>query len=149
MAKPVLNIKLKHLNLALKDFEKFGDEGVKKFADITEIKADEIVADAKLKAPKKDGLLFKSIRSKELNKLRWVVFTPVKYAPYMEFGTGAKNVIVPPELQDIAVHFKGKDPNRGNITPRPFLYPAFVRARPLYIKDLDKALKKLSKKYSD
>lgn len=148
MAKPVLNIKLKHLKLALKDFQQFGDEGEKVFSEITENNAHEIVLSAKQLAPKRDGRLFNSIRDKELKRLKWVIFTNVKYAPYMEFGTGRK-VDVPPELASLSIKFKGRGIKQVNIRPQPFLYPSFAKVRPRYIKDLDKALIKLSKKHSD
>lgn len=43
---------------------------------------------AKQKAPKGDGTLQNSITSKVEN-LEGVVFTPLEYAPYVEYGTGA------------------------------------------------------------
>ena len=47
---------------------------------------------AKIKAPKgKTGELRKSIKSKveeDSEKLQGVVFTPLEYAPYVEYGTG-------------------------------------------------------------
>lgn len=43
---------------------------------------------AKEKAPKGDGELRRSITSK-VEDLQGVVFTPLEYAPYVEYGTGA------------------------------------------------------------
>lgn len=47
--------------------------------------------DAKQKAPKDTGALARSIQSKvenNNNSIQGVVFTPLEYAPYVEFGTG-------------------------------------------------------------
>ena len=47
--------------------------------------------DAKQKAPKDTGALARSIESKvenNNNSIQGVVFTPLEYAPYVEFGTG-------------------------------------------------------------
>lgn len=55
-------------------------------------KACELVErDAKQKAPKDTGALRRSITSKvkaDGNEVTGVVFTPLEYAPYIEFGTG-------------------------------------------------------------
>ena len=47
--------------------------------------------DAKQNAPKDTGALARSIESKvenNNNSIQGVVFTPLEYAPYVEFGTG-------------------------------------------------------------
>ena len=47
--------------------------------------------DAKQNAPKDTGALARSIQSKvenNNNSIQGVVFTPLEYAPYVEFGTG-------------------------------------------------------------
>ena len=62
-------------------------------ADVSEVKralgkACALVEDsAKQKAPKGSGELRRSITS-EVNDTEGVVFTPLEYAPYVEFGTG-------------------------------------------------------------
>lgn len=43
--------------------------------------------DAKKKAPKDTGELRRSITSK-VDDLKGIVFTPLEYAPYVEYGTG-------------------------------------------------------------
>jgi HK97 gp10 family phage protein len=147
-----ITIQTKGLKDVLKNFKNFGAEGVKDFADITEIKAREIEKGAKRRAPvnrlKHGGRLRQSIEAVEVKPLDWKIIAWVPYAAFMEFGTGSQNVKVPAELKEIANDFRGADPNRGNIKPHPFLYPAFVRGRKLYVRDLNKALKTLSKKYS-
>ena len=109
--------------------------------------------------------------------LEYNVGTNLPYAPYMEFGTGGK-VDVPIEFQDMANDAKGKGGsfdegleeikkwcikkgidvkaaypifvsilNKG-LTPRPFMYPAFVYARKTFAKDIKKSLKDLSNKFN-
>lgn len=46
------------------------------------------------------------------------------YAPYVEFGTGGK-VDVPSGLEDYAIDFIGAGIKQVNLTPRPFLFPAW------------------------
>lgn len=50
-----------------------------------------VEADAKVKAPKDTGALRNSIKStveRESGELAGIVYTPLEYAPYVEFGTG-------------------------------------------------------------
>ena len=46
-----------------------------------------VEAEAKKKAPKGNGELRRSITSK-VEDLTGVIYTPLEYAPYVEFGTG-------------------------------------------------------------
>lgn len=106
------------------------------------------------------------------------VGTNEPYAPYMEFGTGVKVSVpaefadmanrakgkgkgnFKQGLEAIKkwCHNKGIDTkaaypifvsilNKG-LTPRPFMYPAFVKARATFADDIKDALKQLSKKYN-
>lgn len=62
-------------------------------ADVSEVKralgkaCALVEASAKQKAPKGSGELRRSITS-EVNDTEGVVYTPLEYAPYVEFGTG-------------------------------------------------------------
>lgn len=62
-------------------------------ADVSEVKralgkaCALVESSAKQKAPKGNGELRRSITS-EVNDTEGVVFTPLEYAPYVEFGTG-------------------------------------------------------------
>lgn len=47
----------------------------------------------------------------------------VKYAPYVEFGTGNK-VYVPKELIDYAIQFKGRGVRKVNNSHQPYFFPA-------------------------
>lgn len=88
---------------------------------------------AKQKAPKDTGALIRSIASKiEANgeDLQGVVYTPLEYAPYVEYGTGlfAENggrMDVPWNYQDD----KGVWHSTSGQKPQPFLRPALDENR--------------------
>ncbi len=86
---------------------------------------------------KQSGKVFNFTTDKEV---RFKVAFLKKYAAYMEFGTGGL-VNVPPELKELAFKFLGKGIREVNLEPQPFLYPALVRQRPLWIKELKRMLK--------
>jgi HK97 gp10 family phage protein len=88
---------------------------------------------AKQKAPKGTGELRRSITSKverSGNDIQGVVFTPLEYAPYVEFGTGlfAENggrQDVPWNYQDD----KGEWHSTSGMHPRPYMRPALNENR--------------------
>ena len=63
------------------------------------------------------------------------VYTNVHYAPYIEFGTG-NLVKVPDELKEMAEQFRGRGVRQVNLPARPFMYPAFVKEKPVYIRNI-------------
>ena len=136
---------LKGLQELLKKFKTLDKEIVKNVDDLIEGSAQEIELDAKVAAPVNFGKLRQGIKSEPIQgeKLGYRVVAKEKYSAFMEFGTGGENVKVPPELKKIAAEFIGKGIREGNITPRPFLYPAFVKHRKILIKDLKDYLKTL------
>ena len=67
------------------------------------------------------------------------VYDSVHYAPYVEFGTG-NLVRVPDELKELAEQFRGRGIRQVNLPARPFMYPAFVKERPVYIRNLKNVL---------
>ena len=84
---------------------------------------------AKQKAPKDTGELRRSISSKVEN-LEGVVFTPLEYAPYVEYGTGlfAENggrTQVPWSYQDDS----GEWHSTSGQKPQPFMRPALDENR--------------------
>jgi HK97 gp10 family phage protein len=147
MAKNVI----KGLDKVLKDLKAFGEEGKKEIAFVTEAVADEISADAKKLAPVNKnpkitgGSLRQGIFPYKVSDMTYRVQAREKYSAYMEFGTGGK-VNVPTELKELAIQFKGKGVKQINLQPQPFLYPAFVKGRETYLKDLENLLEDLSKK---
>lgn len=91
----------------------------------------DIVRRAKMFAPVNFGFLRSSIgRNLTANKLGAEIAAGgmgkgvnVKYAPYPEFGTGTK-VVVPSDLKDYAIQFKGKGIRKVNQRAQPYFFPA-------------------------
>lgn len=84
---------------------------------------------AKQKAPKDTGELRRSISSKVENG-EGVVFTPLEYAPYVEFGTGlfaesGGRADVPWSYQDDS----GEWHSTSGQHPQPFMRPAYDENR--------------------
>ena len=89
------------------------------------------------------GRLVGSIQLKEINKGDKVVYTVgsrLKYAPYVEFGTGG-TVNVPAGYEDFAYQFKGKGIRKVNLRPRPYLIPAFESEIPILRKNIQNVIK--------
>lgn len=79
---------------------------------------------AKIKAPKDSGELRRSITSK-VEDDKGIVFTPLEYAPYVEYGTGlfaeeGGRTDVPWAYQDD----KGEWHTTSGQAPQPFMRPA-------------------------
>lgn len=100
---------------------------------------------AKQKAPKDTGELRRSITSKvEINdgEVQGVVYTPLEYAPYVEFGTGlfaekGGRLDVPWNYQDD----KGEWHRTSGQKPQPFMRPALEENREEIARILKEALK--------
>lgn len=99
---------------------------------------------AKEKAPKGTGELRRSITSKveaDGDSLKGVIYTPLFYAPYVEFGTGlfaeeGGRADVPWHYQDD----KGEWHSTSGQHPQPFLRPALNESREQIIRILKEAL---------
>ena len=96
-------------------------EGVKKACALVE-------RTAKQKAPKGNGELRRSIASRTENiggEVVGVVFTPLEYAPYVEFGTG---LFAEEEgRKDVPWRYKDDEGNwhsTSGMPPHPYLRPA-------------------------
>jgi HK97 gp10 family phage protein len=89
------------------------------------------------------GRLVGSIQLKEINKGDKVIYTVgsrLKYAPYVEFGTGG-TVNVPAGYEDFAIQFKGKGIRKINLRPRPYLIPSFESEIPILRKNIQNVIK--------
>ena len=89
------------------------------------------------------GRLVGSIQLKEINtgdKVVYTVGSRLKYAPYVEFGTGG-TVNVPAGYEDFAIQFKGKGIRKVNLRPRPYLIPAFESEIPILRKNIQNVIK--------
>ena len=137
------------LKKLLRDVKKFGEDGKKMIARVTEASARDINKDATKNAPLDTGKLRQSIEAIKIDDYNWKVQANAKgiapYAPFIEFGTGGL-VEVPSELAEIAIQFKGDGLRKIDLKPQPYLYPAFVKNRKQYIKDLKDGLQLLSEK---
>ena len=95
-----------------------------------------VEGEAKKKAPKDNGALRRSITSKVSGEGLGIVgevFTPLEYAPYVEFGTGlfAENGN---GRKDVPWHYqdeKGEWHTTSGMTPQPYMRPALNENRQL------------------
>lgn len=101
-----------------------------------------VEASAKQKAPKGDGDLRRSITSK-IDDYKGIVYTPLEYAPYVEYGTGlfAENggrKDVPWCYQDE----EGEWHTTSGMKPHPYMRPALEENRENIVKILKEAITK-------
>ena len=89
--------------------------------------------EARTKAPKDNGQLRRSIKSKiekDGENIRGVVFTPLAYAPYVEYGTGL--FAEEGGRKDVPWHYQddeGKWHTTSGQKPKPFMRPALDENR--------------------
>lgn len=84
---------------------------------------------AKQKAPKGNGELRRSITS-EVNGTTGTVFTPLEYAPYVEYGTGL--FAEEQGRQDVPWHYqddRGEWHTTSGMPPQPYMRPALNENR--------------------
>lgn len=98
--------------------------------------------DAKQNAPKDTGELRRSITSK-IEGLEGVVYTPLEYAPYIEYGTGlfAENG----GRKDVPWNYKddkGEWHSTSGRKPQPFLRPALDENRSEIVEIIKEVLSK-------
>lgn len=99
---------------------------------------------ARQKAPKKTGDLRRKIKSKiesRAENLKGIVYTPLEYAPYVEYGTGlfAENG----GREDVPWRYKddkGKWHSTSGQEPQPFMRPALDENREEILRILKGAL---------
>lgn len=99
-----------------------------------------VEASAKQKAPKGDGDLRRSITSK-IDGYQGIVYTPLEYAPYVEYGTGlfaeaGGRKDVPWCYQDE----EGEWHTTSGMKPHPYMRPALEENREKIIKILREGL---------
>ncbi len=128
-----MKIKVKQNKSFFTDFaKKYKEEYVEILTDTVQ----NIETEATSLAPVDLGILKSSING-EVDGLNGIVGTPVKYAPFMEFGTGGL-VDVPEGLEYYAMKFKGAGIKQVNLFPRPFLMPAARKNITKMIEELQK-----------
>ena len=83
-----------------------------------------VEGEARKKAPKGEGDLRRSITSK-VEGTKGIVYTPLEYAPYVEYGTGL--FAEGGGRQDVPWHYKddeGKWHRTSGMKPHPYMRPA-------------------------
>lgn len=99
-----------------------------------------VEADAKKKAPKNNGELRRSITSK-VEGSEGIVYTPLEYAPYVEYGTGlfsekGGRLDVPWNYKDD----KGNWHKTSGMKPQPYMRPALNENREKILKVIKESL---------
>lgn len=131
-------VKVEGIEELLVELEGMADEGTMKQALG---KAGAVVERAaKQKAPKDSGALKRSITS-EVDGLTCTVFTPLEYAPYVEYGTGlfaegGGRKDVPWKYQDD----EGNWHTTSGQHPQPFMRPALDESREKVTRILEEGL---------
>ena len=107
---------------------------------------DQIYAQALSNVPVLDGYLRGSGNtSYKDNQLTGIVAfggNAAPYAPYVEFGTGS-GVNVPQGFEAYAMQFYVN--GKGTMKAQPFLIPAFIKYKNVFLRDIRKIAKKISK----
>lgn len=139
-----MDVEIKGLDKLFDNIDEMVDDS--KLEDLVEQAAQRVEADARKKAPKRTGALRRSIESKVENDggstISGVVFTPLEYAPYVEYGTGlfaeTQGRQTPWAYQDE----KGEWHTTRGQHPQPFLRPALNENREKIINSIKRGLTK-------
>jgi HK97 gp10 family phage protein len=127
----------------LNRMNKLGEEVKEEVYAEVEATAYDIAASAKSKVPKDMGQLLNAITVKPIGESTYEVVAQKFYAPYVEFGTGAKaaNYLASQdeELKAYAQQFYVN--GQGRMTPRPYFFPAFEQEKKKLIERLKNILK--------
>jgi HK97 gp10 family phage protein len=133
-----ISFKIEGLDALIKRLGKLPPKIAKEVA--MEVNASALAIQSKAKRDVKvdNGTLRNSIQLKEINQGNKIVYTvgsALKYAPYVEFGTGGE-VNVPAGYETFAIQFKGKGIRKINLRARPYLIPAFESQIPILRKNI-------------
>ena len=142
MADQIL-FRIEGLDALIKRIGKLAPEIAKEVAMEVNASALAIQSKARRDVVVDNGILRNSIQLKEINrgdKIMYTVGSRLKYAPYVEFGTGG-TVNVPAGYEDFAMQFKGKGIRKINLRPRPYLIPAFESEIPILRKNIQNVIK--------
>lgn len=120
------------------DYGRLSDEFSDKIAKFVDDWAVDVENEAVSAAPVDLGGLRQSAY-REVSDTSATVGFNAHYAPYVEFGTGGL-VDVPAGLEAYAMQFKGDGKRQVNLTPRPYLYPAWKRHGIILMEKLNKML---------
>jgi HK97 gp10 family phage protein len=142
----MIRFKIEGMKEAIRNIQDWELEKIRQSRLQIERSAINIERDAKNAAPVDMGILRSSIAktvtaSDSGRVLEAEVGTSVEYAPFVEFGTGS-GVSVPAGQEEFAMQFKGKTGRKRNYPARPFLFPAWERERPKFVKSMEAILGK-------
>lgn len=144
-------MKVKGTQELIKKLRDFGEKAEKNVTDITKITAQGIasVATRNLNAyagGDEYGKVAQSINAFPEGKMQYSIsVNQLPMGAYLEFGTGIF-VEVATEWKDIAWAFYVN--GKGWMQPQPYLYPAYVKGREQYVKDLQSLIDNLSNKFN-
>ena len=138
-----ISFKIEGLDALIKKLGKLPIQVEKEVANEVNASALSIQSKARRASPVDNGTLRNSIQLESVFKDKRIVYTVgsrLKYAPYVEFGTGGE-VSVPAGYEDFAMQFKGKGTRKVNLRPRPYLIPAFESEMPILRKNIKNVIK--------
>ena len=147
----MIRFKIEGMKEAIRNIQDWELEKIRQSRLQIERSAINIEREAKNLCPVDDQILRPSIAktvtaSDSGRVLEAEVGTSVEYAPFVEFGTGSGAVQAlsgaSPELREYASQFKGKTGRKRNYPARPFLFPAWERERPKFVKSMEDILAK-------
>jgi HK97 gp10 family phage protein len=133
-----ISFKIEGLDALIKRLGKLSPKIAKEVAMEVNASALAIQSKAKRDVVVDNGMLRNSIQLKEINqgdKIVYTVGSALRYAPYVEFGTGGL-VNVPIGFESFAIQFKGKGVRKINLRARPYLIPAFESEIPILRKNI-------------
>ena len=132
-----INYEIENLDIVINDLisERKIESALKKACALLE-------REAKIKAPKDTGALRNSITS-EVEGTEGVVFTPLEYAPYVEYGTGL--FAEEGGRKDVPWHYQDDIGNWHSTSgqhPQPFIRPALDENREEVLKIIAEGITK-------
>lgn len=139
MAKSFAAFEATGLKELLRGLDQVGSNVVKGLDSEIDAAGKEIARKAKRAVPRDTGFLANAISSERKAELDYEVVAQRHYAAYVEFGTGGL-VDVPAGLEDYAIQFKGAGIKQVNLSPRPYLFPAYEEERKKLIDRIKKNL---------
>jgi HK97 gp10 family phage protein len=137
-----ISFKIEGLDALIKRLGKLSPKIAKEVAMEVNASALAIQSKAKRDVVVDNSTLRSSIQLKEINQGNKVIYTvgsALKYAPYVEFGTGGL-VTVPAGYEGFAIKFKGKGIRKINLRARPYLIPAFESEIPILRKNIQNVI---------
>ena len=142
----MIRFKIEGMKEAIRNIQDWEVDKIRQSRLQIERSAINIEREAKNLCPVDDQILRPSIEKKVTatdsgRVLEAEVGTKVEYAPFVEFGTGS-GVSVPAGQEEFAMQFKGKTGRKRNYPARPFLFPAWERERPKFVKSMEAILGK-------